>query len=151
MPESGVDMEKIEMFLPIEPRGQARARHMVTKRGVGITYKSGKERLAENKLAALMVEAAKGKRIDGPIRLQVVAYIPIPNSFSKAKKSAVGRGELWPEKKPDLDNIVKHVLDVSQGLLFDDDKSICQIVASKAYGAKTGYSITFEKINSRSE
>lgn len=137
---------RIECFVPLEPRGQARARHMVTKSGIGITYKAKSEQTAESKLAAYLVSAADGKRITGPIRLQLVAYLPIPKSWSKAKQEAAARGEIWPEKKPDADNILKHVLDVSQGLLFDDDKSVCQILCSKAYGARCGYDIVFEKI-----
>jgi len=137
---------KISFFIPLAPKGQARARHMVAANGRAITYKSGKQRLEENKLAAYMIQAADGRRLSGPLRLQLVAHIPIPDSWPKRRKAAALSGEVWPEKKPDLSNVVKNVEDVAQGLLFDDDKSICQLLCSKAYGERAGYEITFEEI-----
>jgi len=137
---------RIEFFIPLEPKGQARARHMVAANGRAITYKSGKQRLEENKLAAYMIQAAEGRRLSGPLRLQLVARIPIPGSWPKKRKAAALAGEIWPEKKPDLSNIIKNIEDVAQGLLFDDDKSICQILCSKLFAEHAGYWITFDEI-----
>jgi Holliday junction resolvase RusA-like endonuclease len=37
------------------------------------------------------------------------------------------------DKRPDLDNLVKLLIDASNGILFDDDAQIHQIIANKWY------------------
>lgn len=50
-----------------------------------------------------------------------------------------------PAGRPDLDNVVKLVLDALNGLAFLDDALVCELAASKrwvaARGDQTGYRI----------
>lgn len=57
--------------------------------------------------------------------------MPIPKSLSK-KKAEKLEGT-WHDKKPDLDNLVKMILDRSSGILFQDDNNIAKITATKKY------------------
>lgn len=65
------------------------------------------------------------------ITLDVVFYMPIPSSWSKKRKSEANR---HPHvSKPDLDNLVKLILDRAEGILFDNDNKIAEINARKVY------------------
>jgi len=139
-------MNRIAFSIPLPPRGQARARHMVTKSGIGITYKAKEQKAAENKIEAYIVQAANGRRLSGPIRLQLVARVQIPASWSKKKREDAINCNIFPEVKPDLSNIIKNLEDVCNGLLFDDDKAICQIISSKVYSEHPGYDVSFSTI-----
>lgn len=42
-------------------------------------------------------------------------------------------GQLFPCKKPDIDNIIKIILDGLNGVMFDDDKQVVNVSATKVY------------------
>lgn len=66
--------------------------------------------------------------------VHMVFVMPIPKSYSKKKQAAlVGAPHT---KKPDLDNLVKAVLDALNGKAFADDSVISCINASKEYGTE---------------
>lgn len=65
----------------------------------------------------------------GPLELSVVFYMQIPKSNPK-NKPLTGK---FHTKRPDLDNLVKYVLDVAQPILITDDAFISTIIAEKVY------------------
>ena len=70
------------------------------------------------------------------IMVDIEFRIPIPQSYSKKKKAEL---EWTPHnKKPDLDNLVKAVLDALNGVAFEDDSLISYIIASKVYAEEPG-------------
>lgn len=70
------------------------------------------------------------------IMVDIEFRIPIPQSYSKKKKDEL---EWTPHnKKPDLDNLVKAVLDALNGVAFEDDSLISDINASKTYAEEPG-------------
>lgn len=65
------------------------------------------------------------------ISLELYYYIPIPSSWSKNNKlSHIGKPCLVT---PDLDNYIKWSLDAMNGIVFDDDKQVYEIQATKMY------------------
>jgi Holliday junction resolvase RusA-like endonuclease len=75
--------------------------------------------------------------LQGAIALSMLFELPRAKfHFSTAKKTLGQRKESAPElpiKVPDLDNLVKFVLDALNEHLFVDDKQICEINARKCY------------------
>lgn len=68
---------------------------------------------------------------DSPISLQLGFFLPIPASWSLKKQTAA---LLQPHtKKPDLDNLVKFLLDLGNKVLWKDDSLIYKLDASKLY------------------
>ena len=51
-----------------------------------------------------------------------------------------------PESKPDLDNIIKAVLDGCNGVVFRDDKQVVSIHAAKEYGEAPGVEVIIEEV-----
>lgn len=69
------------------------------------------------------------------VRAEIVAFFPIPKSFSKKKRGFAEMAVLAPDKKPDLDNIAKSVLDALNGLAYHDDCQVIHMELEKRYAA----------------
>ncbi len=68
-----------------------------------------------------------------PLRVNLIFELYIPKSASKKKQLEMKEGKIKPSKKPDLDNLIKFILDCSNGILFSDDSQILEIIASKRF------------------
>ena len=140
-------MQHIEFFVPIVPRGQARARSRVmrTKSGamVAMHYTGSEQRGAADTLREAMAGHHPGYVIDGPTWIGLGVLLPIPASWSKRKKIDAISGRIFPTSRPDLDNVLKHVLDVMNGWWFGDDRQIVGLLpgTGKFYSLHPGYRI----------
>lgn len=75
-----------------------------------------------------------GERLhDGPVKVEITAYYPIPKKWNKAQKKAAMAGETLPEVKPDVDNCAKAILDALNGLAYKDDASVVDLHINKFY------------------
>jgi Holliday junction resolvase RusA-like endonuclease len=116
--------------VPGEPRGKGRPR--VTKNG---TYTDSETKAYEEKIIAYYRKAFGGhKWPDGAfISVKVVAYYPIPKRATKAQLAAMQAGTLFPSRKPDIDNVLKVVLDALNGVAYKDDSKVVCVEAEKKY------------------
>lgn len=121
------------------PTAQARARHMTTKSGLSVSYKSANQKANERTLEALLAPYAPKAPLQGPLVLEFVAALPVGKSDSKKLREAKLTGLVAPEKKPDLDNILKNLMDCMTRLQFwtDDVQVVClrceKIYAEQCY------------------
>lgn len=78
----------------------------------------------------------------GPLVLDVTFFLPIGGSFSEKKRANLEN--TGHKNRPDLDNLVKYILDASNKILFHDDSLISVIHAQKIYSKdpKTVFTIT---------
>lgn len=67
------------------------------------------------------------------LKIKIMVYKSIPKSFNKEKRRLAESGKILPVVKPDVDNYVKAVLDGLNGILFLDDKLICDLSVGKRY------------------
>ena len=72
--------------------------------------------------------------LDGRISIEIIAYMKIPKSTSKAKFEEMITNKISPIKKPDADNIGKVVLDALNKVAFKDDNQVSKIMVEKRYG-----------------
>jgi Holliday junction resolvase RusA-like endonuclease len=63
-----------------------------------------------------------------------MAYYGVPKSKSKKVAADMLNGHILPTKKPDIDNIAKIILDGLNGIAWDDDKQIVELLVGKRYG-----------------
>lgn len=89
---------------------------------------------------------AGGSPVEGPVRLCVMAYFPIPASWSKKRQKAALGGSEHVTKKPDLDNVVKAVKDGMNGVAWRDDCQVVSLVANKEYSDRPRVEVRFEEI-----
>lgn len=121
------------------PTAQARARHMTTKSGLSVSYKSANQKANERTLEALLAPYAPKAPLQGPLVLEFVAALPVGKSDSKKLREAKLTGLVAPEKKPDLDNILKNLIDCMTRLQFwTDDVQVVCLRCEKIY-AEQGY------------
>lgn len=60
-------------------------------------------------------------------------YMPIPKATSNKVRERMAAGLEVPAKKPDIDNLLKAVLDALNGKAYHDDNQIVDISAKKLY------------------
>ena len=80
-----------------------------------------------------------------PIKLVLEFHMPIPKSWTRKKRlNALGKPH---SSRSDIDNLMKFVGDALNGILWEDDALIFEIVARKFYAeeAKTRIMITPHK------
>ncbi len=100
---------------------------------------------AKNKAWAAVVSAAAQQARqpdcpwDGPIRLTLKFYLPIPKSLSKRDVS-------YMTKKPDLDKMIRSIKDALKGVLYLDDRQVVGIEAIKLYSPTPGAYIYVRKV-----
>ena len=125
----------MDCIIPGEPQGKARPRF---SRRSGTVYTPAKTRCYERRIAAAYQEEGGEKYPAGCyVRVLIRAFFQVPKSWSKAKREKALAGEIRPDKKPDIDNVEKVVLDSLNGIAYDDDKQVVYIACKKEY-ANTG-------------
>ena len=124
----------IRFILPIVPTAQARPK--VAVRGqFAQAYKTKEQQANERTLEACLLEHKPEAPLEGPLVLVFIAVLPVPKSVSKKRLMAMLRGEEFPAKKPDLDNLAKQLKDAMTRLQFwKDDSQIVTLRCQKIYG-----------------
>lgn len=79
--------------------------------------------------------------LSGPVRVHIIATMPIPASATKKARAAISTGNHRHTKRPDLDNICKAITDGMNAIVYADDSQICAIGAEKVYGEAVGVSV----------
>lgn len=108
-------------------RGKGRPRFL--KRS-GTVY-TPKETVQYEKLIRDEYIAAGGRMLDGAVKVEIRVFHSIPKSVSKKKRLALQSSNEPRMKKPDIDNIVKVVLDALNGIAYADDTQVVGINAMK--------------------
>ena len=139
----------------LEPKGQKRARgraFLVGGRAIaGKPRKEEEQLLEEEKLLTLMYAHRPPQPLQGPLKLGVKAYLPIPKSKSKKRQAAALAGQIRPTTKPDLDNCIKNLKDVCKGVFWQDDKQVVEYLpgTGKYYGDLARWEIEIEPLTDR--
>jgi Holliday junction resolvase RusA-like endonuclease len=122
-----------------QPKGSARAfvprtwANEAVRRGVApravITTDNPGGKLWERLVAVQAQRAARDGFFVGPVVVTITIRLPRPVSLKRAIRHHM--------TKPDLDKLVRAILDGLTGVLFDDDKQVVDLHARKCY-ADTG-------------
>lgn len=118
--------------IPGKPVGKARPRF----RGAGfkvITYTPPATKKYEKEVARIYKQSAGVLYAEIPLRVRILAKFPIPESWSKKNKEKALKCEIKLNKKPDLDNIAKIILDGLNGVAYTDDKQVTSLEIEKVY------------------
>ena len=120
-------MMKVSFTIEGEPVGKGRPRHGKYK-----TYTPAKTKSVENNIAYLY-KVNVGYYFEGYVKLNLNLYYSIAKSDSKKKKLMKLNNELRPNKKPDIDNVVKLVADALNEVAYKDDTQIIELRCRKFY------------------
>lgn len=118
------------------PKGQPRPRAFARKGRVRV-YTPGTAEAWKSQIA----EAAKtwhGLKIEGPIMLTVDFLMPRPRSHFRRNGDVRPTAPQWHTSRPDLDNLLKAVLDALTTVgVWRDDNEVVEIVSRKRYATET--------------
>ncbi|MGM0210326.1 hypothetical protein IGK20_000943 [Enterococcus sp. AZ112] len=124
----------MRIILPIEPKPQSRPRF--ARRGNYVqTYEDRAMKEYKNQVKNYL-RKSRAKLIEkGPISAHVTFYIHPPKSAlsNKQKRLEVELERKYCDKKSDLDNYLKAILDASNKILFSDDGQVAKIITEKKY------------------
>lgn len=126
----------IEFFVPGVPVPQGRPRFS-TRGGYPRAYDDKKSRAWKDAIT-LAAKTHKVRLMEGPIEVFLTFHMPRPKGIPK--------NVFWHSKRPDLDNLVKAVLDGLQGHAFKDDGQIAMLVAEKKYREPVGVHISRQEV-----
>lgn len=126
-------MTEIHFTVPGPPKGKARARTVHTG-GHTFSYTPEGTVLYENLVKTCFYQTkAQPFNADEELRANIIAYYPIAKSASKKKRQQMLAGLIWPTKKPDLDNVIKSILDALNKVAYHDDTQIVSLSVEKFY------------------
>ncbi|MDR2881338.1 MAG: RusA family crossover junction endodeoxyribonuclease [Azoarcus sp.] len=132
----------IAFHVPGQPVGKGRPRF--ARRGKFIaTYTPEKTAGYEQLVRLAAHQAMQGRPpVEGPVSVEVSLSVVPPASWSKRRQAAALAGETLPTTKPDLDNLIKAILDGMAGVVMADDKQVSDLVARKRYALAAGADVS---------
>lgn len=100
--------------------------------------------LAYKLIAGYQLRAQCEEPFEGPLSLFVTFHMPMPDSWSlKMKKKLLGAPVVV---KPDIDNLVKGLMDAANGILYKDDNQVTDITVKKRYAEKGMIELTVQEV-----
>ena len=135
----------MKLVFEIEPVEQARPR--ATRMGRGIRLYDPKKVSVYKKQLAMMCQLQyKNDPVTGPLKVELTFFRHIQSSISKKERELRLSGSHRPVVKPDTDNYVKSTLDGLNGLLWEDDNQIVDLIAHKYYSDNPRIEVEVKKI-----
>lgn len=138
----------MKLIFEIEPVEQARPRATRMGRGIRL-YDPKKVSVYKKQLAMMCKFQYKEEPLDGPLRVELCFYRHVQSSLSKKERELRLSGAHRPTVKPDTDNYIKSTLDGLNGLLWEDDNQIVDLVAHKYYSDNPRIEIEVKKLESK--
>jgi Holliday junction resolvase RusA-like endonuclease len=121
----------LEFTVPAIPVAQPRPK-ATTVNGSARLYEAKKSHPVHAFKASVRMafaEANAGRPPEaGPLGVTLRCVLPRPKSMIWKKRDMP---RVWAPKKPDVDNLMKSVLDALAGLAFGDDAQICLCIVEK--------------------
>ena len=136
---------RIEVLGP--PRGKGRPR-FTARNGFATAYPDKQTATYEAVLRHEAALAMTGRQpLEGPLRLDVIAWLPIPASWWAKKRERAAAGLIWPTSRSaaDLDNIIKGI-DALNEVVWRDDSQIVYIHARKYYSTRPSLVLIVEPV-----
>ena len=81
------------------------------------------------------------KPFEGRVQVEINALFEVPKSTKQSDKELMLENKINPTKKPDIDNIVKIILDAMNGIAFKDDTQITKLFVEKTYSTSEAVKI----------
>jgi len=120
-------MPEALIVIPGQPKSKGRPRFA---RGRVFTPAST---LQYERLVAAAAREVISEPITGNVQVDILAVYQVPKSWAKALQASARRGDIMPTR-PDIDNVIKIILDGMNEVAYLDDQQVHMISAEKRYG-----------------
>jgi Holliday junction resolvase RusA-like endonuclease len=97
-----------------------------------VIHNKGSELAAWRSAVALTARQYGARPLTDPIEIRIKFYMPKPRTVKRQ----------YPSVAPDLDKLIRAVLDGLTAIAYVDDGQVVLIAAQKAYGERIGAEIT---------
>lgn len=132
-----------ELEVPGKVVGKGRPR---INTNTGITYTPTSTKDYETLIQQyFLVKYPRYRPIENRVKVEIIAYLGIPKSTLKKNIESMLNGDISPTKKPDIDNIVKAILDALNKFAYYDDNLVCKIEVEKKYSLEEKIYIKVEE------
>ena len=138
---------ELQFTVPGHPVGKGRAK--AARRGKFITmYTPEKTANYEGLIAHAAHIAMNGNPMfTKPCAVELDVRLQIPDSWSSKKKKMASEEMIGATKKPDLDNVLKAILDGMNGVVFKDDVQVVRISQQKRYAETPGVVVIVRELD----
>lgn len=136
----------MKLVFEIEPVEQARPRATRMGRGIRL-YDLKKVSVYKKQLAMMCKFQYKQAPLTGPLMVEMNFFRHVQSSASKKERELRLSGSHRPVVKPDTDNYIKSTLDGLNGLLWEDDNQIVDLIAHKYYSDNPRVEIEVTQLN----
>lgn len=135
------ELAPVVFVVPGEPVGKGRPR-VGRVGGHARLFTPQKTASYEGLIAHAGHQAMAGRQLlEGPVLVELHIALSIPQSMSKKRKAQAIAGELFPTKKPDMDNVIKAIYDGLNGVVWKDDVQVVDAFVRKRYGETPGVKV----------
>lgn len=141
-------MDPIRFTVPGKPQGKARARTGYNPKTKQVMSHTPENTVLYENLIKTCYMQTTDQIFDSGEALSVCieAYFEPVKSTSKKLRELMLQNKIYPTKKPDIDNIVKAILDALNGIAYKDDTQVVQIVAEKVYSQNARVEVTISNM-----
>lgn len=129
--------------VPVTPRGLERPR--MTIRGIHTPKKSLKAKREILLFAKLALRKAKLRATDKPVAVVIGCRFPPMTTWPKEQRDRA-LAKHWMVGVPDIDNIVKLVLDAINKHAYKDDRQVVLVLAAKVYHEEAGVDVIVQEV-----
>lgn len=135
-------LKPIKFVIHTTPTGKGRPRVVIAK-GKPHAFTPLRTMIAEQEIKMAVYQRYKELPFSPgtPLRLSVVFYMARPKSLPKQVTEHT--------KKPDIDNLLKTLMDGLSGYLVHSDAEVVQIIASKRYGSPARIEFEVEELEQK--
>lgn len=134
-------MREIQFFVEGQPVAKGRPRFS-TVGGFPKAYTPKTTRDYEDRVTHCAELATNGNpATSSPVSVTLCFNVEIPKSYSKKKRELIFSNQLYPTKKPDIDNLAKAVMDGLNGVCFLDDSQVVSLTVHKRYSERVGVDV----------
>jgi len=124
----------ISFFAAGDPKAKGSKHGYIVGGHVNVT--EGKSSKSWEATVRAHVAGLEFERISGPVWVKLDFYLPLP----KSRAPKPGSKDYWkrnpvPDGPPDIDKLIRAILDALNKVVFEDDARIIEIRATKQYSA----------------
>jgi len=132
-----------------QPVGKGRPRYTHI-RGRVLVYTPKKTKDYESDVKTIYLsQNPRSKPLKGGVEVIVESFYKISSTANKATRALMLSDDIRPQVKPDIDNVIKILLDGLNGVAYDDDKQVVRIIFDKRYAEKPKTIITIREYDKR--
>ena len=132
----------IDFVIIGEPKGKGRPRFRSRGKFVQ-TYTDEATATYENLVKLSFINSDSSPYLNGEqLCCKMNIYQPIPKSTSKRLRKEMLDENVFPTKKPDIDNVVKSIFDALNKVAFNDDTQIISLNVRKFYSETPRVEVT---------